>query len=178
VLFSAQSHSNESNHLKVEVEKFLSTVRAKGIPPRCRQRPCVHLLAGWLYSLQVTITGDLRPPVQQARLDGVSPLKPARATTAPMLMVANLGSESRGDLIGRRNKKSVIFSKTTADHIPDSWKQRSGARHPIRGGGVSSIGAMMVRILLADNHIVIRSGLRALLQTRRNFHICGETHDG
>jgi DNA-binding NarL/FixJ family response regulator len=37
---------------------------------------------------------------------------------------------------------------------------------------------MMVRILLADNHIVIRSGLRAFLQTRRNFHICGETHDG
>ena len=36
----------------------------------------------------------------------------------------------------------------------------------------------MVRILLADNHIVIRSGLRALLRTRRNFHICGETNDG
>jgi len=36
----------------------------------------------------------------------------------------------------------------------------------------------MIRILLADNHFVIRSGLRALLQGRRNFDICGETCDG
>jgi DNA-binding NarL/FixJ family response regulator len=37
---------------------------------------------------------------------------------------------------------------------------------------------MMVHILLADNHVVIRGGLRALLQTRSNFHICGETNNG
>jgi DNA-binding NarL/FixJ family response regulator len=36
----------------------------------------------------------------------------------------------------------------------------------------------MVRIILADNHLVIRGGLRALLQARSNFHICGETVDG
>jgi DNA-binding NarL/FixJ family response regulator len=36
----------------------------------------------------------------------------------------------------------------------------------------------MVRILLADNHVVIRGGLRALLQNHGNFHICGETSDG
>jgi DNA-binding NarL/FixJ family response regulator len=52
------------------------------------------------------------------------------------------------------------------------------ARHPIRGGGVSSIGAAMIRIVLADNHLVIRAGLRALLQARSNFQICGETGDG
>jgi hypothetical protein len=28
VLASAQSHSNESNHLKAEVQKFLDTIRA------------------------------------------------------------------------------------------------------------------------------------------------------
>jgi DNA-binding NarL/FixJ family response regulator len=37
---------------------------------------------------------------------------------------------------------------------------------------------MMVRILLADNHVVIRGGLRALLQNHGDFHICGETSGG
>jgi DNA-binding NarL/FixJ family response regulator len=36
----------------------------------------------------------------------------------------------------------------------------------------------MIRILLADNHVVIRAGLRALFQARTNFQICGETGDG
>jgi len=36
----------------------------------------------------------------------------------------------------------------------------------------------MIRIVLADNHLVIRGGLRALLEARNNFHICGETGDG
>jgi DNA-binding NarL/FixJ family response regulator len=36
----------------------------------------------------------------------------------------------------------------------------------------------MVRILLADNRVVIRAGLRALLGSRSEFHICGEARDG
>jgi DNA-binding NarL/FixJ family response regulator len=36
----------------------------------------------------------------------------------------------------------------------------------------------MIRIILADHHQVIRGGLRALLEPRSNFHICGETGDG
>jgi DNA-binding NarL/FixJ family response regulator len=36
----------------------------------------------------------------------------------------------------------------------------------------------MIRIVLADNHVVIRGGLRALLEARSNFHICGEAGDG
>jgi DNA-binding NarL/FixJ family response regulator len=36
----------------------------------------------------------------------------------------------------------------------------------------------MIRILLADNHVVIRAGLRSLFQARSNFQICGETGDG
>jgi DNA-binding NarL/FixJ family response regulator len=36
----------------------------------------------------------------------------------------------------------------------------------------------MIRIVVADNHLVIRGGLRALLEARSNFHICGETGDG
>ena len=35
-----------------------------------------------------------------------------------------------------------------------------------------------MRVLLADNHIVIRSGLRALLQMYDYFHICGEADNG
>ena len=35
-----------------------------------------------------------------------------------------------------------------------------------------------MRVLLADNHVVIRGGLRALLQTRNNFEICGEAING
>jgi len=35
-----------------------------------------------------------------------------------------------------------------------------------------------MRVLLADNHIVIRGGLRALLQMYGQFHICGEADSG
>jgi DNA-binding NarL/FixJ family response regulator len=36
----------------------------------------------------------------------------------------------------------------------------------------------MMRVLIADNHIVIRGGLRALLQTHGNLQICGEASNG
>ena len=36
----------------------------------------------------------------------------------------------------------------------------------------------MVRILLADNRVVVRAGLRALLQTHSDFQVCGEARDG
>jgi DNA-binding NarL/FixJ family response regulator len=36
----------------------------------------------------------------------------------------------------------------------------------------------MVRILLADNRVVVRAGLRALLQSRSDFQVCGEARDG
>jgi DNA-binding NarL/FixJ family response regulator len=35
-----------------------------------------------------------------------------------------------------------------------------------------------MRVLLADNHIVIRGGLRALLEMYGQFHICGEADNG
>jgi DNA-binding NarL/FixJ family response regulator len=35
-----------------------------------------------------------------------------------------------------------------------------------------------MRVLLADCHVVIRSGLRALLQMHNNFQICGEASNG
>jgi DNA-binding NarL/FixJ family response regulator len=43
---------------------------------------------------------------------------------------------------------------------------------------VSSIGAEIVRIFLADRRADIRARLRALLQTRSGFHVCGEASDG
>jgi DNA-binding NarL/FixJ family response regulator len=36
----------------------------------------------------------------------------------------------------------------------------------------------MVRIFLADHRVVIRGGLRTLLQARRDFAICGEANNG
>ena len=36
----------------------------------------------------------------------------------------------------------------------------------------------MIRILLADDHAVIRSGLRALLQQQTDFQVVGEANDG
>ena len=35
-----------------------------------------------------------------------------------------------------------------------------------------------MRVLLADDHVVIRDGLRTLLQTHNNFQICGEASNG
>jgi DNA-binding NarL/FixJ family response regulator len=39
-------------------------------------------------------------------------------------------------------------------------------------------GAATMRVLLADDHILIRGGLRALLATRDNLQICGEASNG
>jgi DNA-binding NarL/FixJ family response regulator len=39
-------------------------------------------------------------------------------------------------------------------------------------------GTVTTRVLLADNHILIRGGLRALLATRDNLQICGEASNG
>jgi DNA-binding NarL/FixJ family response regulator len=36
----------------------------------------------------------------------------------------------------------------------------------------------MVRIFLADHHVLIRGGLRTLLRARRDFSICGEADNG
>jgi DNA-binding NarL/FixJ family response regulator len=36
----------------------------------------------------------------------------------------------------------------------------------------------MVRVFLADHHVLIRGGLRTLLQARRDFFICGEADNG
>jgi DNA-binding NarL/FixJ family response regulator len=36
----------------------------------------------------------------------------------------------------------------------------------------------MARILLADHHVLIRGGLRALLRNRSDFSICGEAENG
>jgi DNA-binding NarL/FixJ family response regulator len=36
----------------------------------------------------------------------------------------------------------------------------------------------MVRIFLADHHVLIRGGLRALLRVRKDFSICGEADSG
>ena len=37
---------------------------------------------------------------------------------------------------------------------------------------------MSTRILLVDDHEIVRRGLRFLLQTREDFEICGEAVDG
>jgi DNA-binding NarL/FixJ family response regulator len=36
----------------------------------------------------------------------------------------------------------------------------------------------MIRILLADDHVMVRRGLRALLEARPDFAVCGEADDG
>jgi DNA-binding NarL/FixJ family response regulator len=43
---------------------------------------------------------------------------------------------------------------------------------------MSWIGATMTSVLLADNHLLIRGGLRVLLEARGDFHVCGEASDG
>lgn len=37
---------------------------------------------------------------------------------------------------------------------------------------------MVVRILLADDHVIVRRGLRSLLETRHDFAVCAEAGDG
>src|SRR6202166_360923 len=46
------------------------------------------------------------------------------------------------------------------------------------GAGRDRGATSMVRILLADDHAVVRRGLRALLEARQDFEICAEASNG
>jgi DNA-binding NarL/FixJ family response regulator len=50
----------------------------------------------------------------------------------------------------------------------------------MRGRGWARDGALtnMIRILLADDHAVVRRGLRALFEAREDFEVCAETSNG
>ena len=41
-----------------------------------------------------------------------------------------------------------------------------------------SLGGYVVSIILADDHLIVRRGLRALLETRSDFVVCAEASDG
>ena len=45
-------------------------------------------------------------------------------------------------------------------------------------GGPGRGATNMVRILLADDHAVVRRGLRALLEARQDFEVCAEASNG
>jgi DNA-binding NarL/FixJ family response regulator len=47
-----------------------------------------------------------------------------------------------------------------------------------RGDRQRGSAVMTIRILLADDHMVVRRGLRALLETRSDFSVCAEAGDG
>jgi len=46
------------------------------------------------------------------------------------------------------------------------------------GAGQGRGSTNMVRILLADDHAVVRRGLRALLEARQDFEVCAEASNG
>lgn len=52
--------------------------------------------------------------------------------------------------------------------------------HETMGPGWARDGALtnMVRILLADDHAVVRRGLRALFEAHEGFEVCAETNHG
>src|SRR5437773_8238653 len=37
---------------------------------------------------------------------------------------------------------------------------------------------MPIKIIIADNHVLLREGIRSLLQMRRDFEVIGEADDG
>ena len=46
------------------------------------------------------------------------------------------------------------------------------------GAGAAHRPGKMVRIFLADHHVLIRGGLRTLLRARKDFSVCGEADNG
>jgi DNA-binding NarL/FixJ family response regulator len=59
------------------------------------------------------------------------------------------------------------------------WKLLSRLEFVGRIGEPNQAGdTMVVRILIADDHEIVRRGLRALLETRTDFLVCGEAQDG
>jgi CheY-like chemotaxis protein len=62
---------------------------------------------------------------------------------------------------------------------PDRLAQKqSGIQMAKKLSSRSRGTAMMVRVLIADDHAIVRSGLRAILETRSDFAVCAEAQDG
>ncbi len=57
---------------------------------------------------------------------------------------------------------------------------RVGNRQVAGGRGKQAVreSESKVRILIADDRFIVRSGLRALIQTREDFEVCAEARDG
>jgi DNA-binding NarL/FixJ family response regulator len=57
-------------------------------------------------------------------------------------------------------------------------RQSVGSLNNGRGAGRGRAHKSKVRILIADDRFIVRSGLRALIQTRDDFEVCAEAGDG
>src|SRR5258708_36137525 len=62
----------------------------------------------------------------------------------------------------------LIISKATINDYTDSIQYGLGL----------CLGGCVVTIVLADDHLIVRRGLRALLETRSDFIVCAEASDG
>jgi DNA-binding NarL/FixJ family response regulator len=54
----------------------------------------------------------------------------------------------------------------------------AGTAGPLRGDHDAPAGLAMTRILIADDHAVVRSGLRSILETRDGWSVVAEASDG
>ena len=57
-------------------------------------------------------------------------------------------------------------------------ENRSNIARPDRGPPASARGTPMTRILIADDHDVVRAGLRAILQSQAGWEVVAEASDG
>src|SRR5215469_13351984 len=62
--------------------------------------------------------------------------------------------------------------------MPDQLLRCSRMKNAGTGAGQGRGATNMVRILLADDHAVVRRGLRALLEAHQEFEVCAEASNG
>src|ERR1700730_10235923 len=61
------------------------------------------------------------------------------------------------------------------DGLSSSWLVKLERPSSVLTGMASS---RAYRVLVADNHVVVRRGLRALLESQRDVEVCGEVSNG
>src|SRR3954447_15308228 len=84
------------------------------------------------------------------------------------LLPASMGWASRDGRAGRPSGRQAARRELT-------WCWNSRLR---RGASMSQPGERPIRVLLVDDHVVVRKGLRALFEQAASIDVVGEAEDG
>ena len=101
------------------------------------------------------------------------------ATAGSLLEVADDGAGFDPDTPGSRSRRLGLTSMEERARARSAARSRSSRRRaPARRSGWRSAMAEAIRVLVVDDHAVVREGLRAFLELQDGIEVVGEAADG